>query len=385
MRLIGGILLVAGTAIGAGMLALPVISAFAGFFPSLWGLIACWAFMFATAWLILEVNLACPGDVNLISMAGRTLGTPGKLVCWVTYLLLLYSLTAAYLSGSAPLLLHALHALTGWLAPLWLGLCLMLVLFGLFVYLGTRSVDYVNRLLMGGLLISYACLVASLPSHVQWPLVARADLSALSLAIPVMITSFGFHIIIPTLTTYLRHNAKQLRLTILIGSLLPLGVYVLWEFFVLGIVPLDGSPGLIASWQAGESGAVPLAAILGSGWISKVANAFSFFAIITSFLGVSLSLSDFLGDGLKLHRFTWGREGACLLTFVPPFVFALAYPRGFLLALQYASVFVAILLGVLPTLMAWRLPKYRSHLKKGWLGAMLLLSLLLIWLSINDV
>lgn len=34
-RLIGGILLVSGTAIGAGMLAIPVVSAPGGFFPSL--------------------------------------------------------------------------------------------------------------------------------------------------------------------------------------------------------------------------------------------------------------------------------------------------------------------------------------------------------------
>ena len=34
-RLLGGILLVAGTAIGAGMLALPVSTGLAGFYPSL--------------------------------------------------------------------------------------------------------------------------------------------------------------------------------------------------------------------------------------------------------------------------------------------------------------------------------------------------------------
>lgn len=34
-RLIGGILLVAGTTIGAGMLALPIVTGFAGFWPSI--------------------------------------------------------------------------------------------------------------------------------------------------------------------------------------------------------------------------------------------------------------------------------------------------------------------------------------------------------------
>ena len=111
-RLVGGILLVSGTAIGAGMLALPVITSFAGFLPSAIALGICWLFMYITAVLLLEVNLSCPGEPNMISMAGRTLGTAGKLVCWVVYLLLLYSLTAAYIAGSAPLFLQAFYALT---------------------------------------------------------------------------------------------------------------------------------------------------------------------------------------------------------------------------------------------------------------------------------
>src|SRR5579871_4493598 len=99
-RLLGGILLVSGTTIGAGMLAIPVVTSFGGFFPSFALLFFCWIFFFLTAWLLLDVNLASPGDVNLISMVGRSLGPIGKAICWITYLLLLYSLTAAYIAGS---------------------------------------------------------------------------------------------------------------------------------------------------------------------------------------------------------------------------------------------------------------------------------------------
>ena len=69
-RLIGGILLVSGTATGAGMLALPVVSSFAGFLPSFALLGFFWLFLFATSWLFLDVNLAFRGEVNMISMAG---------------------------------------------------------------------------------------------------------------------------------------------------------------------------------------------------------------------------------------------------------------------------------------------------------------------------
>src|SRR3990167_3077612 len=120
-RFVGGILLVSGTSIGAGMLAIPVITSFAGFFPSLALLGICWFFLFLTSLFLLDVNLSFKGDVNLISMVGRSLGTGGKMVCWVAYLLLLYSLTAAYIAGSSPLFLQALHWVTGWSIPAWLG------------------------------------------------------------------------------------------------------------------------------------------------------------------------------------------------------------------------------------------------------------------------
>lgn len=383
-RLIGGILLVAGTSIGAGMLAIPVITSFAGFAPSFALLAFVWLFLFATSWLLLDVNLACPGEPNFISMVGRNLGALGKAICWVTYLLLLYSLTAAYIAGSSPIFLKAIHFLTGWTAPSWFGPFPLFLLFGVFVYLGTRSVDRVNRLLMAGLILAYFFLIAFLPPHIQPALLLHSDIPAIWVAIPVIFTSYGFHIIIPTLTTYLNHNVKQLRLSIFVGSLIPFIVYVIWELLILGTVPLMGENSLVSAWTKGETAAAPLLLILQSSWVSAAANAFSFFAIITSFLGVSLSLSDFLADGLKMHRFTWGREFACLLTFLPPLLFVYAYPRGFILALQYAGLFVAILLCIFPALMAWKLPRYRSSLRRTLLTAVILVSLFVIGLDILE-
>lgn len=380
-RLVGGILLVSGTTIGAGMLAIPVVSSFGGFFPSFALLFFCWLFFFFTAWLLLDVNLAFPGEVNLITMVGRSLGSLGKVVCWAAYLLLLYSLTAAYIAGSAPLFLKSIEFVTGQNIPSWAGPLPLLLLFGIFVYLGTRSVDRINRLLMAVMVLFYILLISFLPPHIQPSLLFHTDVSAMWIAVPVLFTSYGFHIIIPTLTTYLDHDVKKLRLTIFLGSLSAFLFYLIWEFFILSTVPLDG---LIATWRQGETGAFALRFIISNSWIGIAASVFSFFAIITSFLGVSLSLSDFLADGLKMKRFTWGREFSCLLTFFPPLLFVYAYPHGFILALQYAGVFVAVVLCILPALMAWKLPRYRSFLWRCSLAFVILVSLFAIALGLLE-
>jgi tyrosine-specific transport protein len=380
-RCLGGILLVAGTTIGAGMLALPVMTAFAGFYPSIVLFSLCWLLMLATAFFFLDVNLAVKEGTNLVSMAQKTLGIWGKGTSWIFYLLLLYSLTAAYIAGSASLFIDAIQYLTGYPLPNWLAPLCMPIIFGGFVYLGTLGVDYINRLLMIGLIVSFALLVSFVPAHMEVFLLQHTDWPALMVAIPIVITSFGYHIIIPSLSVYLQYNAKHLRWTILIGSILPLLVYILWQLLVLGAVPLDL---LKQAWVQGDASTKPLAALLNNSWIKIGARFFTFFAIVTSFLGVSLGLSDFLRDGFKLKKNWKGRMIACALTFIPPLIFVYTYQRGFYIALQYAGAFVAVLLGILPVAMAWKLKKpFYNHV----LGRALLIfiGLLCVGIIVVDI
>ena len=374
-KLLGGVLLVAGTTIGAGMLALPVMTAFAGFWPSIALFCFCWLLMLASAFFFLDVNLSLSGQPNLISMAGKTLGTFGKAISWLFYLLLLYSLTAAYIAGSTQLFVHTISFLTGHEIPSWMTYFTLPALFGGFVYLGTGGVDYVNRLLMAGLALSYCCLIAFIPAHFEWIHLTHSDSPALLVAVTVLFTSFGYHIIIPSLTTYMDHDRKQLRLAILIGSIIPLIFYISWQLLVHASIPTEE---LISAWQRGEPATEPLAQFLNTPIIALSAKFFSFFSITTSFLGVSLSLSDFLTDGLKIKKNWKGRLAAIGLTFTPPLLFVLFCEKGFYFALQHAGAVVAILLGILPACMAWTLKGERGRFYRSWPGRVLLVGVILV-------
>lgn len=352
-RVVGGILLVSGTTIGAGMLALPVLTGEAGLVWSIFLFVSYWIVSLFTALLLLEVNLWFPGGTNIISMARYTLGKTGETVSWIVYLLLLYSLTAAYLAGSGPLLEDAVKSIFNYTMPPWMQPLPLLFIFGSFVYHGTRWVDYLNRILMLGMVLVYGLLLALSFPHVRLELLMRQEPTYLWLALPVVVTSFGFHIIIPSLKTYLKEDVKSLRKVILLGSAIPLLVYICWEVAILGIVPSEGSPSLKEALHNGDSATRPLTALLKSSYISLFARFFSFFAITTSFLGVTLSLSDFLLDGLNIKKTHLGKILVTILTFFPPLLYVWFYPKGFILALQYAGVFVSILLGILPIMMAW--------------------------------
>src|SRR5690242_18430601 len=137
-QLMGGILLVAGTTIGAGMLALPVVTGLAGLIPTITLFIIFWIFMTFTALLMLEVTLWMSENSNMITMAKETLGRWGEVASWGAYLFLLYALTTAYLAGCAPIVVDFLDQLFGWTLPHWAGSFPVLVLFGYFIYKGVH-------------------------------------------------------------------------------------------------------------------------------------------------------------------------------------------------------------------------------------------------------
>lgn len=355
-KLIGGILLIVGTSIGGGMLALPVSTAEVGFGNSLFFLIFCWLVMTSGALLVLEVNLRLPPGSNMISMAKSTLGLPGQIIAWVTYLFLLYTLLAAYISGGSDVFNALLHK-ANINMPTWLTSIIFTGLFSLIVYKGIRSVDYVNRGLMFGKLGVYALLVAIISPHVSPSSLTGGSTRAFTGMLMVLVTSFSFASIVPSLRDYFEDDIHTLRKVILLGSLIPLFCYIVWDAVIMGVVAREGEHGLIAlmSSEHATSGLTEaLNQSINSSWISGFFGFFTSICMITAFLGVSLGLFDFLADGLKLKKSGHQGKSTLALTFLPPLAVVLFNPGVYLHALSYAGVCCVILLLLLPALMTWK-------------------------------
>jgi len=357
-KLLGGILLVVGTTIGAGMLALPVATAQLGFWGSTLLLVSCWAVMTACAFLFLEVNLWLPANSNLVSMAGATLGRAGQAVAWVVYLVLLYSIICAYIAGGGDLF-HYILATSGVNMSQASASILFTMLFGSVVYMGIRSVDYVNRGLMFGKLGALFLLICLI-----LPFVSSAHLNSgefRNIVAPSSLTvtavAFGCLMIIPSLRTYFGPDIKTLRKAIFFGTLIPLVCYIAWDMVIMGVIPLDGVIGLRPMLESNNTNSdlvSALTTILHKDSITILTKFFTSICMATSFLSVSLSLSDFLADGFKINKKGFINNALVFsVTFVPPLTLVLFYPNAFVLGLQYAGISVFILMILLPPLMAW--------------------------------
>lgn len=353
LKLLGGILLIAGTTIGGGMLALPISTGLAGFFPGLLLCLGCWFLMTYTAFLFLEANLWFQSDVNIISMAHKTLGKKGELITWAVYLFLLYTLTTAYIAAGGPLLIDFCKAVFSVSVPSWIGPIPFLLIFGTFVYSGTAAVDSINRILSIGLAASFIFLICMVADDIEISRIHYKNFSLLVTGVPFVITSYGYHIVIPSLTTYLQKSVKHLKLALIIGGFIPFLLYGIWQFAMLGAVDLEGPLGIRQAYIDGTPVTTLLSRAADSAQLAFGSSAVTFFAIVTSFLGVSLSLSDFLADGLKIQKDKAGKILISALTFIPPLAFALLSPRAFFTALEYVGIAVLGLLAVLPVFIIW--------------------------------
>lgn len=353
-KLIGGILLIVGTSIGGGMLALPMANAAAGLIPSSLALVLCWLLMTLGALFILEVNLYLPPGKHMVSMAHKTLGIPGLVITWISYVLLLYTLLAAYISGGSDVLHGVLSLLHLQLAN-WQSTALFTLSFGAIVYGGISRVDYVNRALMFMKLGIYVFLVIFIAPFIQLEHWTQSNPAAVPSSLMILITSFGFAIIVPNLRDYFEQDLPNLKRVIIIGSLIPLVCYFAWDAVIMGTLSAEGDNGLISLIQNTHPTtglANQLAHVIHNKTIDHFFRAFTSICMLTAFLGVALCLMSFLSDGLNLTR--QGKQGFLLaiLTFLPPFILVLYFPGAYLSALSYAGVLCVILLLMLPALMA---------------------------------
>ena len=330
-KTLGTTLLVSGTMIGAGMLAMPLTSAGIGTLSALY------------------------------------FGNAGRVVSTTVMFVFLYALLAAYISGGGEILMKATQS-TGLLGQegviantspemtLKIFIGIFTVFFGSFVIISTKVVDGFNRLLF---FVMLAALVVVM--FVMFPKASVQNLMAMPLdnaliisAAPIFFTSYGFHGSIPSLVKYMEGDVRGLRIAIVAGSAITLVGYILWQLSTHGVLSqseftqiLKEKPTLYGLIEACRH-------ITGSEIIASAVQLFSALALVTSFLGVALGLFDCTEDMLRkgLH-INAGRLLLGAITFLPPVLFAYFYP-DFIAALSYAGQMFAFFAVVLPVGLVWK-------------------------------
>ncbi|MEJ2762983.1 aromatic amino acid transport family protein [Photobacterium sp. MCCC 1A19761] len=351
LKLLGSSLIIAGTALGAGMLAIPMVLAQFGW---LWGtlmMLFIWMGTTYAALLLLEASIKSGGGMGMNSIARKTLGKGGQFVTNGLLYALLVCLLMAYIIGAGDLVRKVLSGIGLELSMVQSQIAFTL-LAGAVVAAGTAVIDKLNRVLFAVMVIMLAVTLMSLVPTLSLEnllVASSSDKVALVKTSSVLFTSFGFMVVIPSLVSYNQEAThRQLRNMVIFGSLIPLFSYLLWLYAAMG--------NLTPAQMGTFANVSELIAALGTnhGTISAVLSVFTGLALLTSFLGVAMALFD-----QNVDTFQKNRAVTYVMTFIFPLMGALWAADQFLAVLGYAGiilVFLAVFVPMAMTLKVRRAP-----------------------------
>lgn len=377
---IGAILLVAGTCIGSGIIALPMVLVKLGLISSILLMVMIWFIMYYTSLVNLELNLQAGHGLSLGSLGRHFSGRTAELIGTISLKLLSYSLLAVFIYGGSSILKEliaskmAIQYSFNNIATCYTLLSIALLL------LPIKLIDYLNRFLFVGLLAVVAILLTGLVMTINWselPLFSDqySDLSVWVAIIPVVFTSFGFQVIFHTLTNYCHKNVKMLKQAFLWGSLIPAIIYIVWTCSILSVVYQD-NPQFYDQMVAGKAEVGELIQVLSgiAKWqsVQLLVWWISILAISTSILGVGVGLCDSLKRMLskKVPNFGIRNILASIITILPAYLVVIYVPNAFITVLGFAGMILSVIAILLPVYLFWQIKAkqfYYSELNRKYL------------------
>ncbi len=354
-KTIGAACLVAGTTIGAGMLALPLTISALGLIGGTAAMVIIWFVMYLAGLYGLELNLRAGKGMTLGGLGQFFSGSVAKIIGDASLLILTYALMAAYLFGGASVLETFLnqHSM-GQIFDYCPSFSIMTALIILILMGNLRWVDHHNRVLFIVMLGAIIVLMAGLSEELRIThfvsIVSNwQQYTVWQIAIPVIFTSFGYHIIQNMMVVYCEYDAIALKKAFFWGSLIPLVAYVSWVFVTLSILYIK-SPEFyqVLLTQKAELGQLmqALNQATGFSWLQPLSWVVGLLAILTSAIGVGLAIISFWDQHLPPSLIN--RPFILLLTLVPPLLVGMLIPDVFIRALGFAGLILTIIAIFLP-------------------------------------
>lgn len=353
---LGGTMIIAGTSIGAGMLALPTISAGMWFYWSVALLFVCWLMMLLSSQALLEVNLHYEPGSSFHTLVKDTLGPVWNIINGASVAFVLYILVYAYVSGGGSIVRHTLLATIGFEPSKFLAGITFAVILTACVWWSTWIVDRISVIMMGGMVITFVLSMTGLLGEIRANVLSDVGGTGpyaifVLVALSTYLTSFCFHASVPSLVKYFGKAPREINKCLLFGTIIALACYLAWIAACDGNITRVQFKDVIAS--GGNVGDLVKAAgaNMNSSFILRMLEAFSSLAVATSFLGAGLGLFDYMADLCKFDDSRAGRTKTTLITFLPPTLGGLLWPDGFLYAIGWAGLAATIWSVIVPAMM----------------------------------
>lgn len=381
----GGTMIIAGTAIGAGMLALPTVSAGMWIWWSFGIMIFVWLMMFLSSQALLEVNLNYNPGASFHTLIYDNLGKFWNLVNGLSVAFVLYILIYAYVSGGGATIEYSIKEIIGVensrpLAGFSFGIVLCLC-----VWWSTFLVDRISVVLLGGMVLTFIFTMSGMLGEMELSNFIVKDsenkgyVIFIWAALSTYLTSFCFHASVPSLVKYFGRDAKSINKCLLYGTLIALCVYMVWIIACDGNISRETFKEVIARGGNVDDLIVAAGSGLNSALLLRFLEIFAFLAVATSFLGAGLGLFDYIADLCGFDESRLGRTKTLLVSFAPPIIAGILYPNGFLYAIGWAGLAATLWSVIIPALLLQASRKKNAQREFRVVGGSFVIYLLLVF------
>jgi len=333
-----------GFVIGAGILGIPYVVAHAGFLTGILNIIIIGIAVLIMNLMLGEVVLRTKEHHQLTGYAHKYLGKIGKHIMTICMILGMYGPLVAYTLKEGEFLAAIFTPIFGGSTLLYS--LIFAAIGGILIYLGLKFIEESEVLMVFFILIILCVIGVFTIPYIQMSNLTPFNIKNIFLPYGVVLFAFLGTGAIPEIREELKEHKYLMKKAIIIGSLIPLFVYLLFSLMVVGVTGINTTDGALLG----------LGDVLGQN-IMKFGLIFGILTMATSFLAVGLALKEMYMFDFKMNQ----NEASSLVCLIPVilflFIFLLNINNAFYRVLDITGAILFSILGVVVVLMSLRSKK----------------------------
>lgn len=338
-KLILSAFMVAGAAIGSGVLALPILAAGPGLVNTMIFITVTFAISFWMAMISIDVYAKYDDhNVNAATLAVDYFGKKGYWITTILNVLSMGSLAAAYVNAGGDLLAKTVLPAFHIQIPSQLGMIIFFVVFMPAFIVGLGLISRLNGIIFT---IKYVCLIGGILLglhliNVNIFEIIPSGAVYLGAGASTMFCIWMMHMVLPLVLKINDWNPVKAKKAAFIGLVIPALAYLGWMMLIFSLVSRTdfqhlSTIGDVMHFALTKPG-VPKV-------ISTLVGIFASITVLTAFLSIGFSLVAFVIDALKWKESPKTRLLATLISFIIPVIIALLFPKAFVIIYQQSNMF----------------------------------------------
>ena len=346
------VFLISGTAIGSGLISLPIAAAKVGMFWITIIIAITFFVAYKTSSMTIELMKEKGRPLTIVELSYEISGVRARFISMLSLYILSVSLLSVYFAGVNSILNQFLGINST---------ILCIGLFSSFFILKSKAFGKINTLMVSILfgLIFYV-IFSSMPKTFANTFSNKFDFSATMLFFPIIFTSFGVQNVCPFVAKQIGlENLKSIKRAFLIGTLIPAIIYIFWIYVILGRVYESDINLYNQIISEGVDVGVLIASLCDSAkfaFETLLLKLLTMFAILTSAAGIGIGLISSLSEVLAMKY----RILTPFLISIIPAALAIFIPNAFMNILSFGGMIATVFVIFMPFYLTFKIQPVRG-------------------------